>query len=140
MKRFMPLLGLMLFAPPFPAPAQQVPQSTVTVVDEWHVVPVVLRDPKTKILYILESDGRHISAITPAGKLLWSRNPFVDKKLSTYRLVYPLIVYFDFPDPAWWKIHRHLGPVSDFIAINFNSSQFGAVNKKTGDFTFFGQD
>jgi hypothetical protein len=123
-----------------PADAQSVPVQTVQVVDEWHIVPSVLRDPKTKILYVLESDGRHICAITPAGELLWSRNPFVDKKLSTYRLVYPLIVYFAFADPNWWKIHCYLGPADDFIAINFNSSQFGAINKKTGDFTFFGQD
>ena len=31
----------------------------------------VLRDPETKILYYLESDRRHIAAISPDGKVLW---------------------------------------------------------------------
>ncbi|MCE0499442.1 MAG: hypothetical protein LV481_15990 [Methylacidiphilales bacterium] len=30
-----------------------------------------LQDPKTKIIYYLESDQRHIAAISPKGKLLW---------------------------------------------------------------------
>ena len=33
--------------------------------------PQVLQDPKTKVIYYLESDGRHVSAISPDGKLLW---------------------------------------------------------------------
>ena len=112
----------------------------VTMLDDHQVVPKVLRDAKTKIIYYLESDGRHVSAISPDGKLLWSRDPFVDKKLSPYRTPLPIICYFDFVDPAWWKIHSYLGPADDFICVNFNSSQFGVIKKETGDFTFFGQD
>jgi len=33
--------------------------------------PEVLKDPKTKIVYYLESDRRHIAAISTEGKLLW---------------------------------------------------------------------
>lgn len=32
---------------------------------------MVIQDPKTKVVYYLESDRRHIAAISPAGKLLW---------------------------------------------------------------------
>jgi hypothetical protein len=31
----------------------------------------VLQDPKTKVSYYVESDLRHVAAITPDGKLLW---------------------------------------------------------------------
>ena len=116
------------------------PAQNVTVLDEFHVAPKVLHDAKTKIIFYLESDGRHISSISPDGKLLWSRDPFVDSKLTPYRLKRPLICYFDFVDPNWWKIHRWLGKADDFIGINFNSSQFGVLKKETGDFTCFGQD
>jgi len=33
--------------------------------------PRIIQDPKTKIVYYLESDQRHIAAIAPDGKLLW---------------------------------------------------------------------
>jgi hypothetical protein len=33
--------------------------------------PRVLQDPKTKVVYYLESDQCHIAAISPDGKLLW---------------------------------------------------------------------
>ena len=112
----------------------------VKVVDDTHVVPQVIQDPVTKVIFYLESDGRHIAAISPDGKLLWNRDPFVDAKLQPYRLKRPLICYFDFVDPDWWKIHRWLGKVEDFIGINFNSSQYGVIRKDTGEFTWLGQD
>ena len=33
--------------------------------------PRVLQDPKTKVIFYLESDECHIAAISPEGKLLW---------------------------------------------------------------------
>ena len=54
-------------------------------------VPQVLQDSKTKVIYYLESDRRHVSAIDPEGKLLWCcevfraptnvfrRPPFIDR-------------------------------------------------------------
>jgi hypothetical protein len=33
--------------------------------------PQVLQDLKTKVIYYLESDRRHVSAIGPEGKFLW---------------------------------------------------------------------
>jgi hypothetical protein len=33
--------------------------------------PEILKDSKTKVVYYLESDRRHIAAISPEGKLLW---------------------------------------------------------------------
>ena len=118
-----------------------VPNNTdAPVLNEDYVIPKVLVDLQTRIIYYLESDGRHISAISPNGKLLWHVDPFVDAKLEPYRFSQPIILYFEFVDPTWWKIHAYLGPADDFIGINFNSSQFGALNKNTGKFTCFGQD
>ena len=34
--------------------------------------PRILQDPKTKVIYYLESDDCHVVAISPEGKLLWS--------------------------------------------------------------------
>ena len=39
-------------------------------------VPQVLQDSKTKVIYYLESDRRHVSAIDSEGKLLWCREVF----------------------------------------------------------------
>jgi hypothetical protein len=33
--------------------------------------PQVIQDQKTKVVYYLESDRRHVAAISPEGKLLW---------------------------------------------------------------------
>jgi hypothetical protein len=38
---------------------------------EEQTMPKVVQDPKTKVCYHLESDLRHIAAISPDGKLLW---------------------------------------------------------------------
>ena len=42
-------------------------------------------DKQTDTLLYLERDGRHLAAISPAGKILWLRNPFVDADLCPYR-------------------------------------------------------
>ena len=34
--------------------------------------PEILKDPKTNVIYYLESDHCHLVAISPDGKLLWS--------------------------------------------------------------------
>ena len=36
--------------------------------------PRLLQDPKTKIVYYMESDWRHMAAISPSGKLLWCKS------------------------------------------------------------------
>jgi hypothetical protein len=43
------------------------------------LVPIALphtyRDPDSGIIFYVETDGRHVSAINPDGKILWSRDP-----------------------------------------------------------------
>ena len=137
MKHLMFLLSFTICATSYSLGATK---CAVKLIDETHVVPQAIQDPVTKVIYYLESDGRHIAAIRPDGKILWIRDPFVDAKLQPYRLKRPVICYFNFVDHDWWKIHRRLGPAEEFIGINFTSSQFGVIRKDTGEFMWFGQD
>jgi hypothetical protein len=110
------------------------------ILNQDFIVPMVLVDRLTKISYFLDSDGRHITAIDPAGKLLWRADPFVDSKLDSYRYSHPIILDFEFVDKSWWKIHSYLGRADEFLYVGFNSTQFGVVRKSSGKFVFFGQD
>ncbi len=47
-----------VLAVPFPVPTNLKPQ--------------ILRDPKTKVIYFLDTDRRHVTAISPDGKILWN--------------------------------------------------------------------
>jgi hypothetical protein len=45
--------------------------STLLAGDSAWSKPIVLQDPVTKVVFYLESDRRHVAAISPEGKLLW---------------------------------------------------------------------
>jgi hypothetical protein len=94
--------------------------------------PQVYKDPTSGTLIYVETDGRHVAAISFAGKLLWNRDPFTDAHLPLYRTEKPQIVYIG-PDPAG-------GEPGKFVAIAFNSSQFGVMRISNGEFRFRGQD
>src|SRR5580700_11585991 len=81
--------------------------------------PQVCKDPTTGTLLYVESDGRHVTAISCDGKLLWSKDPFKDAHLPFYRTEKPQIVYIG-PAP---KGVRPPGEESNkFVSIAFNSS------------------
>lgn len=96
--------------------------------------PQVYRDPHTGTLLYVESDGRHVAAISNDGKLLWNRDPFKDGRFELYRTKTPQIVY--------------IGPIKKlegerrekFVGIRFNSSQFGVLRISDGEFRPLGQD
>jgi hypothetical protein len=98
--------------------------------DNETVEPKVLTDPKTRITYYLESDGRHVSAIDPDGKILWHRDPFNEANLWPYRVSKPVIKYFVFAEKA----------AQPAIDVGFSSTQFGVMDLATGSFQFQGQD
>ena len=95
--------------------------------DDASIKPLTFLDTHSHVLYYVESDGRHVTAIANDGKLFWHRNPFVDAKLEPYRYTKPMIRSIS-------------SPGGSRIAITFDSSQFGSLDSKTGDFTFGGQD
>jgi hypothetical protein len=96
-------------------------------------------DPQTRVLFYVETDGRHLSAIGPDGKLLWTRNPYVDTGSHYYRRK-EIITYLG-PLPAEYaRVSKKQNLGGPFIQIAFDSTQFGAVDVKTGNFFNLGQD
>jgi hypothetical protein len=78
--------------------------------------PLSYLDKQTDTLLYLEGGGRHLAALSSSGKILWLKNP-IHEDLIARR----------------WKRKGH------FVAIQFDSSQFGVVDIKNGDFLFNGQ-
>jgi hypothetical protein len=97
--------------------------------------PVAYVDKNLQVVFYAETDGRHLSAINLDGRVLWTRSPFVDAQLKPYRVVEPRIVKINPPLP--WMI---VGAKGTFVAITFESTQFGLVDVKSGDFILLGQD
>ena len=88
--------------------------------------PKILQDPKTKVVYYLESDRRHIAAITPDGKLLWCCEVV---RASVERRVH--IITFAFRDTDENIIDVVTNPVGP---------EYGTINKLSGVYTFRGSD
>lgn len=108
------------------------PDGYSRVIDDQPITPLAYHDARTGNYYYVESDGRHVCAFTPTGKVLWWRDPFTDSGLQPYRVKRPVIIYIG---PSNLKYTK-----GNFIGIDFNSSQFGDLDATTGDFRFRGQD
>ncbi|SRR5258708_788715 len=93
---------------------------------ERHAVRAVVKrsldkDPGTSITFYVESDGRHLAAMDSQGKLLWVRNPWEDARaFCPYRTPKPVVASL-----------KSIGgnPEHSFIAIKFDSSQFGGASQ-----------
>ena len=72
-------------------------------------------------------------------KILWNRDPFADAHLEFYRTKTPCICYIGKPDPETATYLKNRGS-GRFVHITFNSSQFGVLEMKSGEFIFLGQD
>lgn len=94
------------------------------------------KEPTSGILVYVESDGRHMAAITPQGKLLWNRDPFTDSKLEFYRFEKPRVIYIGANSDKDAPRNSH----DTFVVVTLANSQFGLINLKNGAFTFGGQD
>lgn len=99
--------------------------------------PQVYKDPTSGTLLYVETDGRHVAAISGDGKLLWNRDPFKDAHLTFYRTKKPQIAYIG---PAAKSSFRAGQEPDKFVAIVFNNSQFGTMRVSNGEFLFGGQD
>lgn len=95
------------------------------------------KDAKSHVLIYVESDGRHVAAISESGTILWNKDPFVDAKLEPYRSAKPKIVGIG-PPLKWMK--KHMRPNRRYVAVSYDSTQFGIVDEYNGDLTFLGQD
>ena len=83
--------------------------------------PQVYKDPNSGTLFYVETDGRHVAAISGKGKLLWSKDPFKDAHLPFYRTEKPQIVYIG---PAPKGVHPERSQTS--------SSQSGSIRPSLG--------
>ena len=107
--------------------------------------PLVCADTGSGIIYYVESDRRHITAIKPDGTILWHRDPFDDAHMEYYRTDDPRIVSIAVvkrkPSEDWKYEEEVLGKkgVSTIITIRYNSSQAGFMDITTGDFHMTGQ-
>jgi hypothetical protein len=90
------------------------------------------------ISFLVESDGRHITASGQDGRIFWRTDPFADAHLEFYRTKNPQIIYIGKANKRteeyWLKKDKR------FIGILYNSSQFGELDIKTGEFFLGGQD
>lgn len=94
----------------------------------------VLKDSATKTKFILDKDQIYVTAVDSNGKQLWKTDPWKDNKVMVYRIKRPIIITFTLTkDPAWTKN-------VEVIWIGYDNSQFGALDKQTGKFTFYGQE
>jgi hypothetical protein len=99
--------------------------------------PQVYKDAISGTLVYIESDGRHVAAISQDGKLLWNKDPFKDAHLEFYRTEKPQIVYIG---PAR-KSDLPPGEKRErLVGIVFNNSQSGVMKISNGEFYFLGQD
>ena len=94
---------------------------------------LVYRGESGAILYV-ESDRRHLAAISSSGRLLWMRDPFKDAKVEPYRFKRPLIIYLGHAGDACGKWKRAC------VAIAYDSSQFGVISLATGELNYMGHD
>jgi hypothetical protein len=99
--------------------------------------PQVYKDPTSGTLLYVESDGRHVAAISQDGKLLWNKDPYKDARLEYYRTEKPQIVYIG---PVLKSQLARGEKRESFVGISFNNSQFGVMRISDGEFIFSGQD
>jgi hypothetical protein len=99
--------------------------------------PVAYVDKKAHLVVYAESDGKHLSAIDFEGRVLWTRSPFADAHLKPYRVAEPKIAEIYAPLP--WMLEGAKGKDA-FVALEFESTQFGLVDLNSGKFLSLGQD
>jgi len=112
--------------------------------DPTSAKPMTYKDPRTSVSIYVESDGRHIAAIAPNGKLLWVRNPFEEAHLCPYRNGRPVIARLEAIELDELHAKNLKGRGADlshnFLAIQFDSSQYGVIDESSGDFIAEGRD
>jgi len=94
---------------------------------------ITLTDAATGNQFILDSMRIMVTAFNPQGKQLWRTDAWKDNHLEAYRVKRPVISYF-----AFGKDTRD--EKTEVIWLTYNNTQFGFLDKKTGAFSWLGQD
>jgi len=105
---------------------------------------MTLKDEKTGVLFYFESDGQHVSAIDKDGTVQWHKNPVEEAKLMGFskegKTVWPTVCQAGPPLDWMVKAMWDKGKKGEYIAISFNTKDFGLLDKQTGEFTHMGRD
>jgi hypothetical protein len=88
-----------------------------------------LVDNELKMKFVLDSLRINISAYDSSNKLVWRTDPWFDKKLTPYRLKRPRLIYYSLKGQD----------DEEFIWITYNTTQFGAIERRTGKFHYMGK-
>lgn len=101
--------------------------------------PMVFRDERTSITFYVESDGRHVAAISQDGRLLWVRNPYEDVPcFCPYRNPRPVLARIEgieLKQDDKDELTRHgFDATHMFLEIEFDSSQRGYLDESDGSF------
>jgi hypothetical protein len=103
--------------------------------------PQVYKDMQSGTTLYVETDGRHVAAISRNRKLLWNKDPYKDAHIPAYRTEKPQIVYIGSVSKSIPDARPCAGRKPEkFVAITFNNSQFGLLRISRGEFQFHGQD
>jgi hypothetical protein len=132
--------------------------------------PMEYRDLSTGMTVTSDIDGRTVTAKDRDGNQVWIRDPFVDANMCPYRTAHPYISRLGPPNGDFGQYEgQKFVPTSNleanenilkqlrtgtirvykigelrntdhFAYLWFNSSQFGVVNLRNGDFYLFGQN
>lgn len=101
------------------------------------ITPIDIVVPCSGITLHVEADGRTVSAIDRSGKQLWKEDPFARAALKPYRVRRPLISTVSSATPAGARCRPGGRTI---VYLNYNSTQGGELDARTGEFVFGGQD
>jgi RNA polymerase sigma-70 factor (ECF subfamily) len=107
------------------------------------LAPLTYKDDKTGLLFVVESDRRHVAALDKNGKVLWHKDLIAAANLKGYKVgtkVYePAITHLGPPLDWMLKTVKAQGKTGDFVEIAMGK-YFGVFNQRTGEYTFMGND
>jgi hypothetical protein len=92
-----------------------------------------LIDKEIGLTFYLDTLMINVYAFDNKGVLIWKTDPWKDNNLMEYRVKRPIIQFFHFEN-------NRFTDNKEVIGIGYNNSQFGYLNKLTGEFIFEGQD
>jgi hypothetical protein len=108
------------------------------------VEPMVLNDKVAGIVFYFETDGQHVTALRPDGSVLWHKDvaelPKQRGLMNRNKNHWTIIDWAGYPRTQSVERMRELGKQGEYIAIAFNTKEFGLLEKLTGEYIMLGSD
>jgi hypothetical protein len=103
------------------------------LISKQNVKKEILIDSLSGNRFLLDKEHINITAINNVGDTIWQTDPIKQIKMEPYRINRPIIVTYEFQNNERTEF-------KEVIWIVYNNSQFGTIEKETGNFTFYGQN